>query len=284
MGPSPGGGPVVVCADLDRTLIYSQSALALTGPDADAPRLLCVEVYQGKPLSFVTERAAAGLEALAAGCVLVPATTRTPEQYARVHLPGKAPEYAICANGGHLLVDGVDDPGWAATVRERLASGADLAAVREHLERVLDGRFDARLRIAADLFCYAVLDRAAVPAGWVEDLTGWCAERGWTVSMQGRKLYCLPVMLTKAAAAAEVARRAGAGAMVAAGDSILDIPMLEIADQAIRPAHGELAELGWTSPTTSVTAGRGVAAGEEIVTWLVERAVLGQPVNPDKES
>jgi len=32
---------VIVCTDLDRTLIYSAAALDLRVPDAEAPRLLC---------------------------------------------------------------------------------------------------------------------------------------------------------------------------------------------------------------------------------------------------
>ena len=44
----------LVVSDLDRTLIYSAAALGLTGPDEQAPRLLCVEVYAVRPLSFVT--------------------------------------------------------------------------------------------------------------------------------------------------------------------------------------------------------------------------------------
>lgn len=116
------------------------------------------------------------------------------------------------------------------------------------------------------------MDRAALPAGWVEDLTGWCAERGWRTSLQGRKVYCLPTGLTKAAAAAEVARRAGAPTMLAAGDSLLDIELLEAADLSIRPAHGELHDTGWTSPATAVTAARGITAGQEIAAWLLERA------------
>ncbi len=67
----------VVVADLDRTLVYSAAALSLPGPDEEAPRLLCVEVYAGRPLSFVTEQAAADLMSLATSGVLVPATTRT---------------------------------------------------------------------------------------------------------------------------------------------------------------------------------------------------------------
>ncbi|MFC6881202.1 MULTISPECIES: HAD family hydrolase [Actinomadura] len=271
MTPAPGG--VLVCSDLDRTLIYSTAAMALTGPDEAMPRVLCVEFYQGAPLSYVTEAAARTLETLAQAATLVPTTTRTPEQYARVHLLDKPPAYAICANGGHLLVDGADDRDWSSAVRARTAeTAAPLREVQDHLAAV-SGDFVLKLRTASDLFAYAVVDRSALPPGWVDDLTGWCAERGWRTSLQGRKAYCLPASLTKSAAAAEVARRTGAGTVLAAGDSLLDTELLEAADAAIRPAHGELHDTAWTSPTTAVTARRGIAAGEEIAAWLLRRAV-----------
>lgn len=274
----------VVCSDLDRTIIYSAAALDLRGPDDALPRLLCVELYRGRPLSYVTETAARLLESLAAAAAaaLVPTTTRTPEQYRRVHLLDKPAPYAICANGGHVLVDGVDDEDWAAVVRARILAsvGAALAEVHEHLTLV-SGEFVTNLRIAADLFSYAVVDRSALPAGWVEDLTGWCAERGWQTSLQGRKVYCIPAGLTKAAAAAEVARRLDADRLLAAGDSLLDTELLEAADTAIRPAHGELDESGWAGPGVSVTEARGIAAGEELTGWLLDRVLepSGIPAN-----
>lgn len=263
---------VLVCSDLDRTLIYSAAGFALDGPDETMPRLLCVEFYQGAPLSYMTEASARTLETLATAATFVPTTTRTPEQYRRVQLLEKPPAYAICANGGHLLVDGEDDPEWAQAVRNRVAEGcAPLAEVQHYLVQV-SGDFVLKRRSASGLFAYMVVDRASLPAGWVEDLTGWCAERGWRTSLQGRKVYCLPARLTKAAAAAEVARRAGASTTLSAGDSLLDIELLEAADLSIRPAHGELHDTGWTSPTTAVTAARGIAAGQEIADWLLDRA------------
>ncbi|WP_067822612.1 HAD family hydrolase [Actinomadura kijaniata] len=262
----------VVCSDLDRTLIYSAAAMGLAGPDETMPRVLCVEFYQGAPLSYLTETAARGLADLAAATTFVPTTTRTPEQYARVHLLEKPPAYAICANGGHILVDGVDDPDWAAVVRSRNAgSAAPLAEIREHLARI-GGDFVLKRRVASDLFAYAVVERAALPPAWVEDLTGWCAERGWRTSLQGRKVYCLPEALTKAAAAAEVMTRVGGATLLAAGDSLLDTELLAAADAAIRPAHGELHDTGWTAPHVAVTGASGVAAGEEIVAWLLTRS------------
>lgn len=121
-GSLPTTSPkVLVASDLDRTLIYSSAALALTMPDARAPRLLSVEVHESKPLSYMTETAAGLLAELGDVADFVPTTTRTRKQYQRIQLPGPAPKYAICANGGHLLVDGVTDPEWHAAVTERLA-------------------------------------------------------------------------------------------------------------------------------------------------------------------
>ena len=259
----------LVCLDLDRTVIYSPKALALPMPDDQAPRLLCVEVYQGAPLSFVTEAAADLLRRLSRAAVVVPTTTRTPAQLARVHLPltGDGPRYAIAANGGHLLVDGEPDAQWAARVRESLAGCAGLDEVHA---RVLAsaGSFVETVRVASVLIVYAVVNRAELPAGWEQELADFCRPRGWGVSVQGRKVYFVPAPLTKSAAAEEVRRRTGAGAFLAAGDSLLDRDLLEAAEQAVRPAQGELADVGYQAGHLHVTRAPGVLGGEELLRWL----------------
>lgn len=271
----PSGQRAIVCLDLDRTVIYSAASLALGMPDADAPRLLCVEVYHGKPLSFLTEPAAAALCALREMATVVPTTTRTPEQLARVHLPGRSSRYAIASNGGHLLVDGVPDPDWTAIVRARLEACAPLAEVTARLHE-RGGPFVLNLRAASDLFAYAVVDRAALPAGWIEELAAWCDPRGWTVSLQGRKVYAVPRPLTKSAAATEVVSRCGGGTLYAAGDSLLDADLLLAADVAIRPAHGELADTGFTLGHLAVTSAIGAAAGTELLGWLQSRVAAAE--------
>jgi hypothetical protein len=261
---------LIVCTDLDRTLIYSAAALDLRVPDAQAPRLLCVEVYRGAPLSYLTETAADLLRELSGRTVLVPTTTRTPEQLARVHLPGPPPRYAVASNGGHLLVDGVPDREWTELVAVRLRGCAPLAEVEAHLQ-ASSGPYVLALRNAAGMFAYAVVDRAALPDGWIDALAAWCDPRGWAVSLQGRKVYAVPRPLTKSAAAAEVRARVGGGLLLAAGDSLLDADLLEFADAAIRPAHGELAEAGFTRDHLAVTSTTGVRAGEEVLAWLHAR-------------
>ncbi|MER7410586.1 MULTISPECIES: hypothetical protein [Streptomyces] len=255
----------LIASDLDRTLIYSAAALALTGPDAEAPRLLCVEVYEHSPLSYLTEDAAALLDDLARRTPFVPATTRTPEQYRRVRLPGPPPRFAVCANGGHLLVDGESDPGWRARVRARLTECAPLQEVRARILRHADPAWLRKERVADDLFVYLVVDRAVLPETWVKELADWAGPRGWNVSLQGRKIYAVPRPLTKSAAVAEAADRAGADGFWAAGDSLLDADLLHAAERGWRPAHGELADSGWNPPHVRAVPERGVAAGEAIL-------------------
>ncbi|MFF9284643.1 HAD family hydrolase [Streptomyces griseosporeus] len=258
--------PVLVASDLDRTLIYSSAALALTMPDARAPRLLCVEVHESKPLSYMTETAAQLLTDLADTAVFVPTTTRTRKQYLRINLPGPAPTYAICANGGHLLVDGATDADWHTAVTARLADEcAPLAEVQDHLLRTADPVWVRKHRVAEDLFAYLVVERELLPEEWVKELAAWAETRGWTVSLQGRKIYAVPKPLTKSAAVREVARRTGADLTLAAGDSLLDADLLLAADRGWRPGHGELADVAWTAPQISALPERGVLAGERIV-------------------
>ncbi|MEY9990984.1 hypothetical protein ABIE67_003016 [Streptomyces sp. V4I8] len=258
--------PVLVASDLDRTLIYSAAALALTMPDARAPRLLCVEVHESKPLSYMTETSAQLLTDLGDAAVFVPTTTRTRKQYQRINLPGPAPKYAICANGGHILVDGVSDPDWHAQVQARLAEQcAPLAEVQDHLMASASPAWVRKHRIAEDLFAYLVVERELLPEEWVKELAVWAENRGWTVSLQGRKIYAVPKPLTKSAAMHEVARRAGAELTLAAGDSLLDADLLLAADRGWRPGHGELAETDFTAPAITALPERGVLAGERIL-------------------
>ncbi len=254
----------VAAVDLDRTLIYSV-------PDGHGPvpPLLCVEELDGRPHSFMTIRAAGLLERVRAQAVLVPTTTRTLAQYARVRIPGGMPAFAVTSNGGRLVVDGAVDHGWSRAVEARIAgSGVPLAEVVAGVTRQAAGPWVLGRRVADDLFCYLVVDLAELPRSFLPAWTSWCAARGWVVSVQGRRIYALPRGLTKEAALTEVVTRAGADRLLAAGDGALDAGFLTLADAAIRPAHGELADAGWFRPHVRVTTSAGVLAGEEISRWL----------------
>lgn len=267
----------MIATDLDRTVIYSPSALMLADTPETVQRLVCVEVYKGRPLSFVTENAATMLADLFRSGLLVPTTTRTVQQFRRIALPGPSPTFALCANGARLLHDGVEDIDFTAAVTARLqACGAPLDEMLTELTRVSAGEgrhFVDKIRDASGVFCYAVVDRKRLPQGWVEHLSGYAAERSWSVSVQGGKVYLVPAALSKATAAREVADRLGADRLLAAGDSLLDGELLESVDAAIRPAHGELADIDWQCDHLTVTESVGVLAGEEIVSWMTQHTL-----------
>lgn len=257
--------PMVAC-DLDRTLIYSKNSLWLTGADRDAPAMIVAEVYDGAPLSFMTAAARDLLVAVKHAASFVPVTTRTQAQYERVQLPGPASEYAVTSNGGVILHHGRPDSVWNRHLTDRLNTlCAPLEDLETHLSNPDFAPWILRRRRAEDLFVYAIIDRAAMPESFLAELVELCAAAGWGVSVQGRKLYCVPLPVNKADALAEVARRTGADTVLAAGDSLLDQDMLHRADLAFRPAHGELHDAEYLASHLTLTSVRGVLAGEEIL-------------------
>jgi hypothetical protein len=262
---------VFVATDLDRTMIYSRRALGLR----QAAAAVCVELRDGADAAFMTAAAARTYAELVERVAVVPVTTRVPEQYARIRLPGRPPRFAVAANGGVLYLDGVADRSWSRTVASMLAGTVPLREVWAHVARVCSPQWTKKLRNADGLFCYAILYPPLVPAGFLGDMAGWAAERGWQTSLQGRKLYWVPERLTKSAAVAEIARRVGASTVLAAGDSMLDVDLLLRADHAIHPRHGELFERGWSAPGVERTTASGASAGEQIVSWFARHVVAG---------
>jgi hypothetical protein len=247
---------------------------------AARPRGAAAAVRGGVPRGAAVVHAEAGVAAFER-CGRWPRWCRPrralPSSWPGCTCPARRP-LAVASNGGHLLVDGVPDPDWTAAVQARLAGCAPPGDQRAPARGL--GEFVLNLRLAAEMFAYAVVDRAALPVAWVADLAAWCAPRGWAVSLQGRKVYAVPRPLTKSAAAAEVLARTGGGPLLAAGDSLLDADLLRAADIAVRPAHGELAETGFTLPHLHVTAATGAAAGAELLGWLGERAAVAAAPRP----
>ncbi|WP_222433451.1 HAD family hydrolase [Arthrobacter sp. UKPF54-2] len=269
MSGRSSAAPVMVASDLDRTLIYSANSMSLVGSDHLAPRMVVAEVYDAAPLSFMTRAAEGLLEWVAEQSVFVPVTTRTQAQFSRVQLPRAGQGYAVTTNGAVLLHDGEPDADWSRHMQRSLGSVcAPLDVVLGHLTGSAAHPAILRIRTAEDCFIYGIVDRDALTDAYLEELGAWCDARGWTTSLQGRKLYCVPVPITKEAAVAEVRRRTGAGLLVAAGDSRLDAGILELADVAIRPAHGELESDGFSRPNLTVTSTSGVLAGEEIARFF----------------
>jgi hypothetical protein len=258
-----------VATDLDGTVLFSERAMGSSRPDP--ARLTAVDIAGDQIYAHMTDTVIAGWTRLAGAGAVLPATTRSVPQYTRLRLPGPPPRYAVVCNGARILVDGSSDPDWEHRIRAALREAASFAEVERQCAVWRDERGFASLRSVEDFFVYFTV---TVREDWLEpfagEVAGWCRERGWRASLQGRKLYLLPDALDKAAAVAEVARRVGARRVVAGGDSLLDQRMLAAADAAIRPAHGELHVTGYSAPNCRTTVGHGAAAGDEIMDWYTE--------------
>lgn len=264
----------VTAFDLDRTLIYSVASM---GDPAVLPPLKIVEYFEGEVLSRMTNTSWSLLTELMRVAEVVPVTTRTQAQYERVALP-RTPQYAICANGGVLLVDGVRDPEWDAWVHGIVALSAPLVEVLAVFDEVADESWVKKAKAAEGLFCYLVANsRKEIPGKWLRKFTERITAMGWTVSVQGRKVYAVPAGLSKATGLMRlrdilIESHPADVRVYSTGDSLLDAPMLEAADEAIRPAHGELHDQGWNGVGVDVTTATGAMAGEEIVEWMLDRA------------
>ena len=96
---------MVFCTDLDNTLIYSYK-------HDIGENKRCVEIYQDREISFITQETYRLLCEVKKQAMIVPVTTRTVEQYDRIDFGVGTFSYALTCNGGVLLIDGHEDESW----------------------------------------------------------------------------------------------------------------------------------------------------------------------------
>lgn len=238
---------MVFHSDLDNTLIYSYKR----GIGGDKR---CVEIYQGREISYMTERSVELLRKVREQVVFVPTTTRTAEQYRRVWLGEEPPEYALVCNGGILLAHGERVEEWYGESRELVA---DCRKALEDAQKLLgeDGNVTFEIRDIEGLF---VFTKSAEPGRTVGMLKNRLRGSGLDVFSNGMKVYAVPKALSKGEAvrrfrhwALDGQAAAGGGSqgapmvaaagdsrlrapmVIAAGDSRFDISMLEEANVAL---------------------------------------------------
>lgn len=205
-------------SDLDGTLIFSAKH--------KRPDDVVVEVKNGEEITCVTPRQAELLPPLSD--LIIPLTSRSVEQYRRVKIPGFSPKYALCSNGGTLLVNGVPDREWQARSR---ALYQPAAGEIEHFRRLLenDESRSFEIRLVDGLFLFTKSD---FPEKTLERLgDGELCD----CFAAGRKVYVVPKSLGKGEAVKRFAGRFSSGTekIICAGDSLMDVTMLNCGEAAI---------------------------------------------------
>lgn len=261
-------------SDLDQTLHYSTTSSKLEGHISQWPDLVVSEVYQNKPFGFMTYETVIALKEFSEKFNFIPTTTRTTEQYERIRILGVKPEYAVTNNGAKILHNGAADPDWDEHIRkEILPQSAPVDVVYDFFKDSIDNAdWVINFKNLDNLFAYFVLEMDKQPDTFLEDVNEQAEGWGFKVSVQGRKAYLVPKALSKGQALEEINRRLGIEYTMAAGDSNLDKSILEVADYAVRPSHGELHKFDYSLPQMHITENIGIRAGEEIASLTLQHA------------
>lgn len=272
---------MLFASDLDQTLIYSHRTPM---SQAILKQIRPVEWLEDRYISYMTQNALNKLREISSKVFFVPVTTRTKVQYLRINLHqyGILPQYAVTSNGGTIYYRGLEDLDWTDHIR----AGRDLCLAADDLvnefEKLADPSWvlEGSGKMADDLFYYCLINREKIPLAELAAFKLWVNENNWELSVQGRKLYLVPRNVNKKAAIQYIREREGLEQVIAAGDSLLDLEMLQAADSAIVPAHGELFSLfsqGIGMETLKFTLNTGIEAAEEILEY-VGRALSKQEV------
>jgi len=272
---------MLFASDLDQTLIYSSKAFRML-PNVSAPAVSLVEIYDGRGISFMADNAIRQLEQWAFKNFFVPVTTRTIEQYQRISLFREkiVPTYGVVSNGGNVMVNGVVDQGWQKKIRAKISQLClcEQDVLRQFSE-ISHPSWSAPLKMADSCFHYCIVERDKIPTSELINFTLWAKAQNWNISLQGRKLYIVPQVVNKWDAVAYVRDLLRAKVIIAAGDSLLDLCMLEQADYAIAPRHGEIWDNHCSGmlPASKIkfTKQVGILASQDILDYLNPFTVYG---------
>ena len=214
----------IFCTDLDNTLIYSYK-------HDIGNKKRNVEIYQGREISFITEKTYEMLQKIKKDYLIIPTSTRTIEQYERIDLGiGKFP-YALVCNGGILLVDGKQEEEWYQESRKLVKES------RQELEKAMlgleqDFRRKFELRFIEELF---VFTKCISPEEVIQELKLQLNTDVVDVFNNGEKVYVVPKNLSKGRAIKRLREKLKPQYLIAAGDSEFDITMVEEADFGLVP-------------------------------------------------
>ena len=207
---------ILFACDLDNTLIHSYKKRR-----ADD---ICVEIYEKREQSFISARTFELLKKISEKFLFIPVTTRSIAQYRRIFWAEDfKPRFAVVSNGAFFL-DGDN---------------------QENFLREVAAPYENELKIqlsAADKNIFTIsriVDESFLFFKWRDDIEAENIffETNLTVQRTGKKIYLFPPRLNKGEALKLLIKRFLPKKILAAGDSEIDLPMLELADVAFAPKN-----------------------------------------------
>lgn len=214
----------IFCTDLDNTIIYSYKH--------DIGKLKrMVELYQGREISFITERQFELLEILKKQIIIIPITTRTIEQYNRIDLGIGKFQYALTCNGGVLIENGKESKEWYSESLQMIEESKDVMKEAQEL-LYSEKRRSFELRYIKELFLFTKCDE---PKRVVEYLKRQLNDDLVDIFNNGIKVYVVPKNLSKGCAIQRLRKYLYTEEIIVAGDSEFDVSMLKVGDYGVAP-------------------------------------------------
>lgn len=247
---------MIFATDLDGTMIFSHRQVI--GLEDE---LYCVEYYNGNPITYMTHSAIKMLKTLISKIFVIPVTTRSISQFERVEFFSTT-EYAIADNGGVILHNGMILSEWDNYIKSILMK-YDLKGTCELFSglpslilppKIVDGKF-----------VFAKSDNIDLCR---EYLKCKLDSKIWQVSYQGKKVYAIPIEITKGNALKYISKNLihDNQLIVSAGDSNLDVSMLNYSNYGIIPRNSNLSA---HNTNGFIETGTGVYSADAILS-LVE--------------
>ncbi|MDE6520811.1 MAG: HAD hydrolase family protein [Ruminococcus sp.] len=217
---------IFFACDLDNTLIYSYKK--------KEDGYICVEINKGMEQGFMTQYVYNNFIAMTKKVRFIPVTTRSVEQYNRIHFPHDyIPEYALVSNGATLIHNGTIQTNWNLIEKNSSLENQ----LKEVYSRYKNDKRFTNCRIIDESYVYVYCaddtdaEKTAIELAEAVDMT---------VELSGKKIYFFPENLNKGNAVKKLNDIIGSDSIISAGDSSMDCTMLDIADKAVIPADFDM--------------------------------------------
>lgn len=208
-------------SDIDNTLIFSHSR------EFDGEKIV-VEYLEGKEQSYMPSELFFFLKQN--NIVPIPVTTRSIEQYQRLSFFSEKLmcKYAIICNGGIMLENGKIDKKWKEETLN--ISEVQNKEVENMYQYVLNNLTYKAIYYLNEFMFYFISEEADKQCLIIRKIADLSKV---SIVKHSRKVYVIAKSINKGNAIKRFKKRYGIGNCIVAGDSELDISMLELGNPAI---------------------------------------------------
>ena len=257
---------MILFSDLDSTLIYSRKRLI------NCEKINSVETINNKEMSFMSDISLKHFRALCDQNKLIPVTTRDIDRYKRIHgFHEFGISHAITTNGGKVLESNKLDMVYESIISDKVNNECmDKNDIMKIFNTINSKTWVDNIGIADDLFYYGIVNGDNIPYDELKCFIDEIKNYKWDTILHGRKIYMIPSCVNKWDAVKYVKNKIQCSETICSGDSLMDLEMIENADYAIVPCHGEVINSIKRTDNIYSTKREGINSAQEILEKAIE--------------